>query len=320
MDATVIRHRRAAGTPAEAAESIAGWLGDADLTAGPGPFQYEHLSLADDGVTVTRFVCSGSQVELRTDGTSDLVAFMVRDGAVVLERGGDAVRLEQDDIGLLPFEEPMVLRWDSVQIDAFSLSSSSIASLLGVLGRPLRLAAPQLTPISPTLATVWRDTSRLLANRVLTAADAYDRDLLRTQMIGALTASTIEAFGLSEQSEDEGEGDDRRWQVRTRAEEFMRQRLRDPISIPDIARAAGVSIRGLQLAYQRHGDVSPVIRLRQLRLEAARTSLQSDDPGSVASVARRFGYGNAGRFAAHYRNHFGESPSATLERHRSTPS
>jgi AraC-like DNA-binding protein len=226
------------------------------------------------------------------------------------------VHLKQDEIGLLPFEEPVVLRWDSVEIDAFSLASSSIASLLGVLGRPLRLSAPRLTPISPTLATVWRDTSRLLANRVLIAADAYDRDLLRTQMIGALTASTIEAFGLSEQTEDEGEGEGRRSQVRTRAEEFMRHRLRDPISIPDIAHAAGVSIRGLQLAYQRHGDVSPVMRLRQLRMEAARETLQSGEPASVASVARRFGYGNAGRFAAHYRNHFGESPSATLERHR----
>lgn len=317
VDATVLRHRRAAVSPEDATAAVAGWLGDAALTADPGPFSYEHLSLADDGVTVTRFTCAGSGVVLRSGRVPDLVPFVVREGEVVVERGDETVRLGRDEVGVLPFGEPVVLRWDTVALDAFSLASSSVASLLGIPGRPLRLTAPRLTPISPTLATVWRDTARLLANRVLTAAEAYDRDLLRTQMIGALTASTIEAFGLSEQAEDDGE--DKRLQVRSRAEAFMRDRLQEPISIPDIARAAGVSLRGLQLAYQRHGEVSPVLRLRQLRLEAARSTLQSDQHASVAAVARRFGYSNAGRFAAHYRNHFGESPSTTLERLRGDP-
>jgi AraC-like DNA-binding protein len=314
VDATVLRSRRAAASPQDASEAAAGWLGDAAVSAGPGPFSYEHLSLADDGVTVTRFTSAGTDVVLRSDRVPDLVPFVVLEGEAVLERGGESVRLGRDDVGLLPFGEAVLLRWDTVAIDAFSLASSSVASLLGVLGRPLRLTTPRLTPSSPILATVWRDTARLLANRVLTAADAYDRDLLRTQMIGALTASTIEAFGLSEQTEDVAE--DKRRLVRSRAEAFMRDRLQEPISIPDIARAAGVSLRGLQLAYQQHGDVSPVLRLRQLRLEAARSTLLRGGRDSVAAVARRFGYSNAGRFAAHYRDHFGESPSATLERRR----
>lgn len=314
VDATVLRHRRAASTPDDASEAIASWLGDAAVSAASGPFSYQHLSLADDGITVTRFSSSGSDVVLRSGRVPDLVVVVVRDGGLDLEREDEAVRLGPEGVGLLPFGEPVTLRWDAVAVDAFSLAASSVAALLGVLGRPLRLASPSLSPISPTLATVWRDTARLLANRVLTAAEAYDRDLLRTQMIGALTASTIEAFGLSELAEDGSE--DKRDQVRARAEAFMRERLREPIGIPDIARAAGVSIRGLQLAYQRQGDVSPVIRLRQLRLEAARATFERGPHESVAAVARRFGYSNAGRFAAHYRNHFGESPSTTLDRYR----
>lgn len=313
----MLRSRRAATTPEDAADAVSGWLGDARLTASPGPFSYEHLSLADDGVTVTRFTSSGSRVVLASDRVPDLVPFVVREGEVVVERNGEEVRLGRDAVGLLPFAGAVVLRWDAVAIDAFSLASSPVAGLLGILGRPLRLAAPRLTPLSPTLETVWRDTARLLANRVLIAAEAYDRDLLRTQMISALTASTIEAFGISEHAEDGGE--DKRAQVRARAETFMRERLQEPIGIPDIAHAAGVSIRGLQLAYQRHGEVSPILRLRQLRMEAARSTLQRGGPASVASVARQYGYSNAGRFAAHYRDHFGESPSATLERHRGRP-
>lgn len=314
MDATVLRSRRAAASTGDASEAAAGWLGDATLTAATGPFSYEHLSLADDGVTATRFSSAGREVVLRSDRVPDLVPFVVLEGEAVLEHGDETVRLRRDDVGLLPLGEAVILRWDTVAVDAFSLAPSSVASLLGVLGRPLRLTTPRLTPSSPTLATVWRDTARLLANRVLTAAEAYDRDLLRTQMIGALTASTIEAFGLSEQTEDVAE--DKRSQVRSRAEAFMKDRLQEPISIPDIARAAGVSLRGLQLAYQRHGDVSPVLRLRQLRLEAARSTLLTGRHDSVSAIARRYGYSNAGRFAAHYRDHFGESPSATLERRR----
>jgi AraC-like DNA-binding protein len=315
VDATVLLSRRTASSAEGASDAIAGWLGEVTLTASPGPFAYEHRSLADDGVTVTRFSCTGRGVELRCPRLPDLVAVVVREGEVLLERGDDTARIGREGVGLLPYGAAVTLRWDAVSADAFSLASSSVAGLLGVLGRPLRLASPHLTPISPTLETVWRDTARLLASRVLVAAEAYDRDLLRTQMIAALTASTIEAFGLSEQTEDVGE--DRRVQVRARAEAFMRARLREPIGIPDIARAAGVSIRGLQLAYQRHGDISPIIRLRQLRMEAARSALERAEPVSVAAVARQFGYSNAGRFAAHYRNHFGEPPSATLDRRRS---
>jgi transcriptional regulator GlxA family with amidase domain len=98
----------------------------------------------------------------------------------------------------------------------------------------------------------------------------------------------------------------------------MREHLSEPIAIPDVAEAAGLSVRGLQLVFQRRFATTPLMHLRQMRLEAARQSLleHADEGTTVAETARRFGYTNSGRFATHYRNEFGEAPGAALQRIR----
>ena len=74
------------------------------------------------------------------------------------------------------------------------------------------------------------------------------------------------------------------------------------------------------MAFLRQLGVSPLLHLRQLRLEAARSSLVDEATGgtTVADIARRFGYANSGRFSTHYRNAYDESPAATIQRIRGT--
>jgi transcriptional regulator GlxA family with amidase domain len=150
---------------------------------------------------------------------------------------------------------------------------------------------------------------------VLEAPDLYERDLVRDQMIDTLAATTIEAFELTDARERDVDQDSEALQ---RAEAFMRGRLGDPLTIPEIAGAAGVSLRGLQVLYQRRLGTTPILHLRRLRLAAARTRLE--DPGvgeTVTAIARRFGYSNVGRFGAHYRAAYDEAPASTLQRARS---
>ena len=106
--------------------------------------------------------------------------------------------------------------------------------------------------------------------------------------------------------------------VIARAIAAMRDHLTEGISVPAIAAAAGVSVRGLQTIFQRRLHVSPLLFHRRLRLQAARALLVSyaRDTVSIAEVAHRFGYANAGRFTAHYRHEYGETPSSTLNRIR----
>lgn len=105
-----------------------------------------------------------------------------------------------------------------------------------------------------------------------------------------------------------------------RAREFMEDRIQEAISLEDIAAYAGVSVRSLSRAYQAQYGASPMAALRTLRLEKIRQDLA--DPGaesSIADIAFRWGYAHLGRFAAAYRERFGEPPHETLRRARQAP-
>jgi AraC-like DNA-binding protein len=86
-------------------------------------------------------------------------------------------------------------------------------------------------------------------------------------------------------------------------------------AVSGLARRVGVSERTLQLAFRRHTGMSPMTYLRQIRLELAREQLLAVEPGdslTVTEVALNCGFGHTGRFAAAYRDRFGEPPSRTL--------
>ena len=105
------------------------------------------------------------------------------------------------------------------------------------------------------------------------------------------------------------------WQIR-RAEEYVRAHLHHPLSVADLAAAAGVSGRTLRRTFRRHRGCSPMQFVRQLRLEAVRRDLLDAASGvTVSEVALRWGFDHFGRFSAHYRQAFNEHPSETL-RHR----
>jgi AraC-like DNA-binding protein len=99
-----------------------------------------------------------------------------------------------------------------------------------------------------------------------------------------------------------------------RAERFMEENAANTIGLADVASAAGVSARALQMAFRSFRDTTPMAHLRALRLELARRELAriGRDGGSVTSVAIAHSFGSLSRFAAHYRARFHESPSDTL--------
>ncbi|YCK79640.1 AraC family transcriptional regulator (plasmid) [Arthrobacter sp. D3-18] len=87
-----------------------------------------------------------------------------------------------------------------------------------------------------------------------------------------------------------------------------------PITMSSLAAHVGVSVRSLQAAFRADLDTTPHEYLRSVRLERARQELilATAQEASVAQIARRWGFGNLGRFAAYYSHVFGESPKATL--------
>jgi AraC-like DNA-binding protein len=99
-----------------------------------------------------------------------------------------------------------------------------------------------------------------------------------------------------------------------RAEDYMRAHYREPVTVEALAVIAGVSTRTLFAGFRDFRETTPMAHLKELRLEKARQALlagQAADAAQVTSVALDCGFSHLGRFAASYRERFGETPSTT---------
>lgn len=96
-----------------------------------------------------------------------------------------------------------------------------------------------------------------------------------------------------------------------RLENYIRSRLFAPLALADLARAAGVTTRTLNVVCHRHRGVAPMTLVRNLRLDAARQRLLSGSHISITEVAMEYGFGHLGRFSSYYRERFGELPKHT---------
>ncbi|RIX30208.1 helix-turn-helix domain-containing protein [Amnibacterium setariae] len=290
-------------------------LGSAEVTMRGAEMAWKQASIVDDGISVSRIQIAGDAVHLGIARATELLVVHVREGRVQLRNGDFDAELGAGGLGLVPIDANAQLRTNRADIEVFSFPPAPLARLLGVPKHRVQLHAPRIEPRSPELAEYFRRAAHLLTADVFGVPEVYDRDLVRTHAIDLLSAVTVEAFELTNRSED---AEDRDAAVLRRALAELRAHLADPISIPEVAATAGVSVRGLQMVFRRQLGVSPLLHLRALRLEAARQALQDEAASgtTVAEVARRFGYSNGGRFSTHYRDEFGESPAESLQRIR----
>jgi AraC-like DNA-binding protein len=100
-----------------------------------------------------------------------------------------------------------------------------------------------------------------------------------------------------------------------KAEEILRARSDEPLSMAAVAREVGVGLRSLQLAFIEMRAMGPRDVLLQMRLERARERLLSAGPSdTVTTIAMECGFAHLGRFPGAYRMAFGELPTETLAR------
>lgn len=171
----------------------------------------------------------------------------------------------------------------------------SVASGQGAaLGRYLRHLASELD-----------QSDALLAARGPANAAA----MMLTEMLGSAWQAHMASSGQRVRSAG-------RFQVEL-AEEIMRAKSDDALSISALAATVGVSTRSLQLAFRQHRGVGPRQVLEDFRLDSAHARLFAAAPGdNVTRIALDCGVTHLGRFATRYRARFGETPLATLRRRR----
>jgi AraC-like DNA-binding protein len=248
------------------------------------------------------------------DGTIEPDSAMV---LVWLKSGRGTINGSPVPIGrpVLYRNEPQPVRFESFQKDVIRIDRTTVEQVAAQRGEwtpgPLEFH-PHHVPEGPTLAAWWLMV-RTVAAEVLRGPDEVseerERQLTRFAAGGLLTA--IPHWPVGQHAPPAA--------ARTRfarAEAFLLEHAREPITVADIAEAAGLSVRGVQAAFNRHHGITPLAYLRHIRLLLAREQLESDSDLSVAEVARWAGFAHLGRFAGAYRDEFGELPRQTLQASR----
>lgn len=101
------------------------------------------------------------------------------------------------------------------------------------------------------------------------------------------------------------------------AQRYVDQHWSRPLTITDLAAAAGVNARTLFKHFRLARGCTPQEYIKRVRLNHARALLQAGDRSTtVLGTALKCCFQNQGHFARDYRLAFGERPSDTLERAR----
>ena len=100
-----------------------------------------------------------------------------------------------------------------------------------------------------------------------------------------------------------------------RARDCLHANAAAPLDLAQLAAAAGIGIRALQLGFQRHFGTSISEMLLDIRLSHLNAELKRAAPEArIIDIAFDLGFTHLGRMAGAYRAKFGETLSATLRR------
>lgn len=101
--------------------------------------------------------------------------------------------------------------------------------------------------------------------------------------------------------------------------DYIEANFADCLTVSEVAKAAGLSVRTMQLLFRKHLGQGFLSFLTERRLLEARQLLASGQALSVTSVAASCGFSHLGAFARLYKQAYGEKPSEVLARVRRRP-
>jgi AraC-like DNA-binding protein len=163
-------------------------------------------------------------------------------------------------------------------------------------------------------AELWRNTARYV-DRLLADPEAGKVPLVMATAARLLAATALAVFPNTAVTEPSASDQrDASTQTVRRAVAFIDEHAHLDITVADIAAAALVTVRAVQLAFRHHLDTTPMEYLRRVRVDHAHRDLVAADPAreTVTAVAYRWGFPSPARFAAYYRQAYGVLPSQTL--------
>jgi AraC-like DNA-binding protein len=235
-------------------------------------------------------------------------------GAVQMSVGPESVSLRAGECFLLPPDRPYQAAWNSVAAEVTTLSFEDLQrDALGLVDLET-VNLDFARPITPAAGRHWSQAIRYVQSFVSDSPLLVAAPLARRELGWLVSSAVLACFPNSTLDAKSAPHTGAASQPLRRALTFIDEHAGDPITLNEIAVAARLSPRGLQAAFRRHLDTTPLAQLRSVRMERAHRDLRNAEPGntSVAALAARWGFTHLGRFAVDYRRRYGTSPSQTL--------
>ncbi|CAK7003425.1 AraC family transcriptional regulator [Kerstersia gyiorum] len=273
---------------------------------------------ADFGrITLSR-LCYGADVRIQPEHLAGFYLVQIPlYGSAQVRCGNEEVDSNVRTATLLNPNEDIDMRWrgDSDQV-MLKLERSLVEGLAAAMDGtetprsvsfPVRFEAHASAP--------WKRMMRYLLDCAHTQGEGADSPLLLTQ-IEQLAASTLLSLHPHRQLDDSPALTQRILPRHIkRVETYLQEHAHEAVRGEDLAHFAGVSLRSLYAGFREYCGISPMQYLRGIRLERARRDLlDPHQADSVSTIALRWGFSHLGRFSAEYRQRFGETPSASLQR------
>jgi AraC-like DNA-binding protein len=273
----------------------------------------------DAGAFATETAYQSADLEFEVEPLNKIV--VTRTSTSRLERASDGIQRRYDVGELFLMSEPdrpYTARWMPGKLQNCIIDPAMLAKVAASAPawRPVPIRFTSLDPRTPAVAAHWWATrsyiAELLANPEAVAAPLVIASA--AQLLATVTLVTFPNTAVADPTVEDRH--DAHPATLRRALAFIDENAHTDITVADIADAAHVTVRAVQLAFRRHLDSTPMEYLRRVRLGHAHDELRAADAATttVTSVAYRWGFPSSSRFAAHYRRAYGVSPRITLRR------
>ena len=286
----------------------------------PGPLSM-HLAAMRLGTTTVGQLGYGRRIRLITDEAHHIHVNTPLVGAALSRAGRSApiATTSTTAAAVFPAGAHADIEWssDAVQLCVMVPTATLETELEELVGHPVKrpVRLPPLLSLTTPEGRVWRSMVQLISRELgsggaqlarLSAGRQMERTLLDVLLLGHAHSQIHEVDRPSPPATPGVIG---------RAVDLLHEKPGEPWSSTTLARAVHVSLRSLQSGFHTHVGTPPMTYLRQVRLRGIHEELRSaTPPTTVETVAYRWGMQHMGRFAAAYRQTFGELPSQTLRR------
>lgn len=275
-------------------------------------YWFKYVGVGDARLSVRRSRMHGY---LRGDMAieDEVVVQWLDSGRARVDIGGDEVDMRLGDPLMFPIDRRFQVEsedWDQRLVHLDRAFVTEVASETHLLDRSLEFEQPD--SLDPAVVADWRTA---VVQAVHTRRHGTSSPLAWYEAQRNVARQLLRLFPVRAERLPEGGDTPSSRRIRL-AVEFVHAHAEHAVAVAAIAAAAGMSVRGLQEAFQRTYGQTPMAYLRQVRLSRAHDELQVSDPetASVGAIARRWGFTHMGRFSASYAAQYGNYPRATLRR------